>query len=397
MSIQSKINEIIRNNNANLPINSGNDNPIVCNRTSIPLIENKTSKFTDIVEQIVGKVLNSTTTIESKSTDTGLDSKQKIYKLSIDEKIYQKFTIANETIKLITEFELNYEKQLRIKFQNSLMPLASTLLPAQLTKMERTRLDKLSKILNPLKYRLSEKNFDNNCWLCRQSFQSKNDHNFECSVKEEIDMISAFGTMINLLISLTKMIETFSALTSNDQMCLLQHSVMPIMIMRTLLMINRQPATKPTSAKRRLMLDQQDNNESSITLIKRICLDAIYSGLNLNSPENEIDTKSCDTNVQSTANLMINNNDLKLHLNSNQMAIEYGRKFHIDYQKLSKTIDYCWTNDEYIFYLVCFEYSSFVLIDNKFLFMFLQLFAILLFQMPHSNNIEMKDQIRYGY
>lgn len=163
--------------------------------------------------------------------------------------------ISDKVYQQLIEFEFNHESILK-KFQcipNSDRSFSHTTGRPGLNVNEKARIDELEKVLYPLQFCLSS--------TCgHRAALKKNFHKsfFEKNANVSVDfqrqtLLATTEQAINLLIDLTKQLDSFAELSSADQMNLLRTSVMEIMLMRSILIMPQRLKERITNRLKRCL------------------------------------------------------------------------------------------------------------------------------------------------
>ncbi|KAH7639137.1 hypothetical protein DERF_005929 [Dermatophagoides farinae] len=423
---------ILYDNNINESYNNNLNISKTSSSSSCPLkqINKKSCSFMEMLGQIISNVFKSIDNKDDNNQTIIDDDEQRQQQMTNnnkqDEQIFKQYRISEENKEIFQHFKTECQKFFPENLYN---PHDSNKL---LTDHERLQLERLDKVLDPLRYKIMGghrckevlRGYLNHCIF--QSFNHDQmidngyDHHKQQQLmnREELgeNLYRACEITINMLITLAKQIEPFTEQSSNDQICLLQQSVMPIMTLRSLLIQNRKsppPQQRPSpplnNLKRQCSMsdyddinvtttminDDHDDNDTIIkakttkTLLKRICLDAVRSNGSQSSTNirpsciiKSTTIKISENQADNSSSLINDKNNESHHHHHHHhyiMALEYEKRFQILYQKLFQSIDDYWIKDKYIFYL---------------------LFVIVLFQPSnhhnHStiNNLENVDKIR---
>lgn len=166
--------------------------------------------------------------------------------------------ISDKVYQQLIEFEFNHESILK-KFQcipnseHSNHSFSHTTGRPGLNVNEKVRIEELEKVLYPLQFCLSS--------TCGQRAEmKKNLHKsfFEKNANVSVDfqretLLATTEQAINLLIELTKQLDSFAELSSADQMNLLRTSVMEIMLMRSILIMPQRLKERITNKLKRCL------------------------------------------------------------------------------------------------------------------------------------------------
>ncbi|XP_027204877.2 uncharacterized protein LOC113798521 [Dermatophagoides pteronyssinus] len=391
--------------------------------SSCPLrqMNKKSCSFVEMLGQIISNVFKSidnndnddqTKMINNNNNNGQQQSNIMMMLNEQDELIFKQYQISKENVEIFRNFRLEYQEFFPENVDDS---------NESLTDYERLRLEQLDNALDPLRYSIRSRHHLKNEHYCNEDIHGYylNQCLFRCPFNgrpqqsnEELNenLYTDIEFTINMLITLAKQIKPFNEQSCNDQISLLQQSVMPIMTLRSLLLQNRKPPPlRPSSSfcslKRQCSMSDDDNyvattttttttatiDDNTIikpkTILKRICLDAVRSNESQSSSSVNIRpscimklTRTVENSTLSTCSNN-NNHNSELSYHPNEITLEHEKHFQILYQKLFHSIDDYWLKDKYIFYL---------------------LFVIVLFQPSNhhqhhcstSNDLENVNQIR---
>ena len=229
--------------------------------------------------------------------------------------------ISDKVYQQLIEFEFNHESILK-KFQSTPTTDSfshSTGRPG-LNVNEKARIEELEKVLYPLQFCLSS--------MCdQQAEMKKNLHKsfFEKNSNVSVDfqrqtLLATTEQAINLLIELTKQLDSFAELSSADQMNLLRTSVMEIMLMRSILIMPQRLKEKMTNRLKRCL----EENGGSV-------LGTPTSDSQLTNDPAAATTTTADASVPSAGSSTMKEHCRKMHQNLNhpgKLISYYMRKMH---------------------------------------------------------------------
>ncbi|KAI2797482.1 Nuclear receptor [Blomia tropicalis] len=346
----------------------------------------KVSAITKLLNSDYSPPSSPTTCHNNRSKSDNLPTQSKINSClgDISDKVYQQ----------LIEFEFNHESILR-KFQTDIKSAnESSTSPigmmnkSSLNAIEKHRIDELENVLSPLQFCLSS-TCERRAILKRDIHKSFFNRKPTVSVDfQRQTLLATTEQSINLLIELTKKLESFSELNSADQMTLLRTSVMEIMLMRSILILPRRLKERINKLKRCLS-DNESNTicDTNVMNNETILNETSLPKLDVKSEHMEPctnhrhDFDQIDSHLHCRFEEMINmspessrdsDHDDNQTSIENKLAADYAKLFRTHYIRLARSIDKDWYEDKTIFYL---------------------LFAILLFR-PTKSQIEDCDKVR---
>lgn len=325
----------------------------------------KVSAITKLLNSDYSPPSSPTTCHNNRSKSDNLPTQSKINSClgDISDKVYQQ----------LIEFEFNHESILR-KFQTDIKSAnESSTSPigmmnkSSLNAIEKHRIDELENVLSPLQFCLSS--------TCeRRAILKRDIHKSFCrkpTVSVDFQRQTLLATTeqsINLLIELTKKLESFSELNSADQMTLLRTSVMEIMLMRSILILPRRLKERINKLKRCLS-DNESNTicDTNVMNNETILNETSLPKLDVKSEHMEPctnhrhDFDQIDSHLHCRFEEMINmspessrdsDHDDNQTSIENKLAADYAKLFRTHYIRLARSIDKDWYEDKTIFYLV---------------------------------------------
>ncbi|KAH9426126.1 hypothetical protein DERP_007066 [Dermatophagoides pteronyssinus] len=330
--------------------------------SSCPLrqMNKKSCSFVEMLGQIISNVFKSIdnndnddqTKMINNNNNNGQQQSEIMMMLNEqDELIFKQYQISKENVEIFRNFRLEYQEFFPENVDDS---------NESLTDYERLRLEQLDNALDPLRYSIRSRHHLKNEHYCNEDIHGYylNQCLFRQSNEElNENLYTVIEFTINMLITLAKQIKPFNEQSCNDQISLLQQSVMPIMTLRSLLLQNRKPPPLRPSSSSCTTIDDNTIIKPK-TILKRICLDAVRSNESQSSSSVNIRpscimklTRTVENSTLSTCSNN-NNHNSELSYHPNEITLEHEKHFQILYQKLFHSIDDYWLKDKYIFYLL---------------------------------------------